>query len=252
MKKINILISNDDGISGAGLKPLVNEMSKIGKVYVIVPEQEMSGTSQSITLNEYKQIKKYKNNVYTLIGGTPTDCVKYGLYSFLKNKIDLVVSGINTCSNLGQDVVYSGTVACAREGAYLGIPSMAVSATDCKEPCYEDAAKIAVQIAKKFIDKTSKNRPALCLNINIPKKPKGIKIVPLGIRCYDENIVKKKTSEGTFYKLAGRFISGKKNKKSDIDAVEQSYVSITPLQLNQTHFDDITKYKFMEENFESE
>ena len=90
------------------------------------------------------------------------------------------------------------------------------------------------------------------MNINIPKDPKGIKIVPLGIRCYDENIVRKKTSEGVFYKLAGRFISGEKNKKSDIDVVERSYVSVTPLQLDQTHFDYMTKYKFMEEKFESE
>ncbi|MFA7073982.1 MAG: 5'/3'-nucleotidase SurE [Endomicrobiaceae bacterium] len=252
MKKMNILISNDDGISGAGLKPLIDEMSKLGKVYVIVPEHEMSGTSQSITLNKYKQIKKYESNIYTLVGGTPTDCVKYGLYSFLKNKIDLVVSGINTCPNLGQDVVYSGTVACAREGAYLGIPSMAVSAVECKNPEYENAARIAVEIAKKIINKTPKKRPALCLNVNIPKDPKGIKMVPLGIRCYDENIVSKRTSDGVFYKLAGRFISGEKNKKSDIDAVEQSYVSVTPLQLDQTHFDYMTKYKFMEENFESE
>jgi 5'-nucleotidase len=172
---------------------------KIREVYVIVPEHEMSGTSQAITLNEYKRIKKYKSNIYTLVGGTPTDCVKYGLYSFLKDKIDLVVSGINTCPNLGQDVVYSGTVACAREGAYLGVPSMAVSAADCKKPDYENAAKIALEIAKKIVNKAPKERPALCLNINIPKDPKGIKIVPLGIRCYDENFVRKKNFGRSFF-----------------------------------------------------
>lgn len=250
MKKINILISNDDGISGPGLKPLIKEMSKLGKVYVIVPEHEMSGTSQSITLNEYKQIKKYKKNVYSLVEGTPTDCVKYALYSFLKDKIDLVVSGINTCENLGQDVVYSGTVACAREGAFLGVPSMAVSVANTKNPSYESAAKIALKIARIFIDKTCKIRPALCLNVNIPKNPKGLKIVPLGIRCYDETIVMKKTGKATFYKLAGRFISCKENKNSDIEAVKNSYVSITPLLLDQTHHEDIIKYKFMEESFE--
>lgn len=249
MKKINILISNDDGISGAGLEPLVKEMSKLGKVYVIVPEQEMSGSSQSITLNKYKEIKKIKKNTYVLVGGTPTDCVKYGLYSFLKNKIDLVISGINTCANLAQDVVYSGTVACAREGAFLGIPSISVSVTNDKNPNYKQAAEITSEIAGQVARNESKGRPALCLNINIPHNPRGIKVVPLGIRCYDETIVKKKTSEGTFYKLAGRFISGEKNKNSDIDSVEQFYVAVTPLLLDQTNFEKIVQYKYMEENF---
>lgn len=246
MKKFNILISNDDGVNAPGLKPLKECLSTFANIYVVVPQKQMSGTSQSIHLNEYIQIKKANKNVYTLIGGTPTDCVKFALYSFLKNKIDLVVSGINTCPNLAQDVVYSGTVACAREGAFLGIPSISVSVSDEKNPCYDEAAKAALKIAKEVLKKEKKGRPALCLNVNIPPNYKGIKIVPLGIRCYDETIVKKKTSKGTFYKLAGRFISGKKNKYSDIDETQKGYISITPLELDQTSFENIKKYKFME------
>lgn len=246
---MNILISNDDGIKGKGLKPLIKEISKLGKVYVIVPEHEMSGMSQSITLDNYRQIKYYGNDIYSLICGTPTDCVKFGLYSFLKDKIDLVISGINTHPNLGQDVVYSGTVACAREGAYLGIPSMAISVVDEKNPCFKKSAEIVLKIANQFLKKAKKGRPAICLNINIPPNAKGIKLVSLGIRSYDENIVSKKVGNKTYYKLAGRFICGKKNKGTDIDIVEKDFVAITPLLLDHTHHIHIKKYKYMETSF---
>ncbi|WP_413852907.1 5'/3'-nucleotidase SurE [Candidatus Ruminimicrobium bovinum] len=243
MKKYNILISNDDGIKGDGLKSLIKNIAKHANVYVVVPKHEMSGMSQSIHLKKYLKLEKVKNNIFTLEGGTPTDCVKYALYSFFKDKIDLVISGINNCANLAQDVVYSGTVAAAREGAYLGIPSIAVSITDESKNYYEYAAQATLKIALQVLKNEKKGRPAVCLNINIPPNFKGIKIAPLGIRCYDETIVEKKTKKGSYYKLAGRFISGKKNKNSDIDAVEQGYISVTPLNLDQTHFDKIKNYK---------
>jgi len=245
MKKYNILISNDDGIKAPGLQPLIKELSVFANIYIVVPKHEMSGTSQSIHLKKYIKLEKIKKNFFALVGGTPTDCVKYALYSFFKDKIDLVISGINTCANLAQDVVYSGTVACAREGAFLGIPSISVSASDETNPCYDKAAIAIAKIAEKVLKNEKKGRPALCLNINIPPNYKGIKVVPLGIRCYDETVVAKKTKNGTYYKLAGRFISGKKNKKSDIDAIEQGYISITPLELDQTSFNKIKKYKHL-------
>ena len=243
MIKPNILISNDDGIKGPGLNPLIKELSKFANIYVVVPKQEMSGTSQSIHLKKYIKLEKIKENFYVLVGGTPTDCVKYALYSFFKDKIDLVVSGINTCANLAQDVIYSGTVAAAREGAFLGIPSISVSANNEKNPCYGQIAKAVSKIIKKVLKTEKKGGPATCLNINVPPNYKGVKIVPLGIRCYDETIVEKKTKKGTYYKLAGRFISGKKNKKSDIDMIEQKYISVTPLNLDQTHFKKIKELK---------
>ena len=246
MKKYNILISNDDGINGPGLKPLINELSSLANIYIVVPKHEMSGTSQSIHLKKYLKLEKIKHNFFALVGGTPTDCVKYALYSFFNDKIDLVVSGINTCANLAQDVVYSGTVAAAREGAYLGIPSMSVSASNEQNPCYAQVAKAALKIAKELLKKEKKGRPALCLNVNIPPNYKGIKVVPLGIRCYDETVVEKKTKKGTYYKLAGRFISGKKNRNSDIDAIEQGFISVTPLELNHTSFTKIKNYKTLE------
>ncbi len=247
--KYNILISNDDGINGAGLEPLINELKKIAGIFVVVSDKEMSGTSQSIHLKKYLKLEKIKKNIFVLSGATPADCVKYALYSFFKNKIDLVISGINTCANLAQDVVYSGTVAAAREGAYLGVPSLAVSAVDENNPCYKQAACAVSKIAQEILKTEKKGRPALCLNINIPPKYKGIKIVPLGTRQYDETIVEKKTKNGTYYKLAGRFISGKKNGISDIDAVEQGYISVTPLNLDQTDYERIKNFQTKMNNF---
>ena len=145
MKKYNVLISNDDGINGKGLKTLIQTVAKFANVYVVVPKHEMSGMSQSIHLKKYLKLEKIKNNIFTLEHGTPTDCVKYALYSFFKGKIDLVISGINDCANLAQDVVYSGTVAAAREGAYLGIPSISVSVTDENKNYYKKAAEAVLK-----------------------------------------------------------------------------------------------------------
>ena len=221
------------------MSALIKTISELANVYVVVPKHEMSGMSQSIHLKKYLKLEEIKKNIFTLEGGTPTDCVKYALYSFFKDKIDSVISGINNCANLAQDVVYSGTVAAAREGAYLGIPSLAVSVTDENKDYYKQAADAVLKIARKVLKREQKGRPAMCLNINIPPNFKGIKITPLGIRCYDETVVEKKTKKGVYYKLAGRFISGKKNKNSDIDAVESGFISITPLNLDQTYFKKI-------------
>ena len=123
---------------------------------------------------------------------------------------------------------------------------MSVSASNEQNPCYAQVAKAALKIAKVLLQKEKKGRPALCLNVNIPPDYKGIKVVPLGIRCYDETVVEKKTKKGTYYKLAGRFISGKKNRNSDIDAIEQGFISVTPLELDHTSFTKIKNYKTLE------
>ena len=231
-----ILVSNDDGVKGPGLRPLVKELSKIGKVYVVVPKKQMSGTGHGITLAKFKKTEKIEKDFYAIKGGTPADCVKYALYSFLKNKVDLVVSGINTCPNLGQDVIYSGTVGAAREGALKGIPSLAVSAAEMYAQDYEHSAAATREIAEKIL-KRKKHFKNVCLNINIPRNYKGMKIVPLGLRAYDENVETVVDKKGNFsYKLSGRYVSGGKNKGSDIDAVENGYISVTPLMLNQTDF----------------
>ncbi|MCL2334929.1 MAG: 5'/3'-nucleotidase SurE [Endomicrobia bacterium] len=237
MKNYNILVSNDDGVKGPGLRPLLRELSKIGKVYVIVPKAEVSGAGHGITLAKFKKTEVIEKDFYAIKGATPADCVKYGLYSFLKGKIDLVVSGINSCPNLGQDVIYSGTVAAAREGALKGIPSMALSAAEMYAQDYEHSAIAAREIAEKMLKRKNEYKN-ICLNINIPRNYKGFKVVPLGLRAYDENVETVADKKGNFsYKLSGRYVSGGKNKGTDIDMVEQGYISITPLILDQTDYE---------------
>jgi 5'-nucleotidase len=238
-----ILISNDDGAKGPGLRPLIKELSNIGKVYVVVPKNQMSGTGHGVSLAKYKKIEKIAKDFYAIEGATPADCVKYGLHRFLKDKIDLVVSGINTCPNLGQDVIYSGTVGAAREGALKGIPSLAVSAAEMDAIEYEHSAMATREIAQKVLKRKEffKN---ICLNINIPKNYKGIKIVPLGLRAYDENVETAIDKKGNFlYKLSVIYTSSARNKGNDVDMVSKGYISITPLQMNQTNFDLIKKIK---------
>ncbi|MDR0978272.1 MAG: 5'/3'-nucleotidase SurE [Endomicrobium sp.] len=233
-----ILISNDDGINGPGLRPLVKELSKIAAVYVVVPKKQMSGTGHGISLSKCKKVEKLEKNFYILNGGTPVDCVKYGLYVLFKNKIDLVVSGINTCPNLGRDVVYSGTVGAAREGAMHGIPSLAVSAAEMYARDYTDSSQAARKISEMLLLKNKKFFKDICLNINIPKGYKGMKVVPLAVSDSAENVETIIDENGNFsYKLSGKYIVGRKNKGSDIDAVRKGYISLTPLQIDQTNSD---------------
>jgi len=229
-----ILISNDDGIKAPGLKPLIKEMSKIGKVFVIVPFKQMSGMAHSITLSKFKKAVEISKNFYAIKGATPADCVKFGLLSFGKIEPDIVISGINTCPNLGQDVIYSGTCGAAREGAMKGVPSLAVSAAEMHAKKYEHSAIATRKIAEKIL-KDKKRYKSVCLNINIPENYRGIKVVPLGLNEYNENVQTVVDKNGFFhYKLSGRYHSGGKNRGSDIAAVEKGYISVTPLQIDQT------------------
>ncbi|MDR1696194.1 MAG: 5'/3'-nucleotidase SurE, partial [Endomicrobium sp.] len=219
------------------------EISKIAKVYVVVPKRQMSGTGHGITLSKYKKAVKIEDNFYAVEGGTPADCVKYGLAAIGKDKIDLVISGINTCPNMGQDVIYSGTVGAAREGAMKGIASIAVSAAEMHAEEYGRSAIAAREIAEKIL-KNKKKYKSVCLNVNVPKNYKGIKVVPLGLNDYNENVAITADKKGNFgYKLTGRYFSGGKNKGSDIDVVERGYISVTPLQIDQTAVKLLKKIK---------
>ncbi len=154
-----------------------------------------------------------------------------------------MVSGINTCPNLGQDVIYSGTVGAAREGALKGVPSLAVSAAEMGATKYEHSAIATREIAEKILKRKNffKNT---CLNINIPQNYKGIKVAPLGLRIYDENVETVVDEKGNFsYRLSGKYISGGKNEGTDIDIVDKGYISVTPLRIDQTDFTFIKKFE---------
>ena len=229
MKK-NILITNDDGIHGPGLKPLINELKKLGNVTVVVPDHDRSAVSHSITLNRPLNVRELHKDVY-LIHGTPADCVRLGVIHILNRSAALVVSGINTGPNLGQDVIYSGTVAGAREGALLGIPSMAVSVADPNKPNYGLSARIAAKFAKNILERDNFPKEVF-LNINVPYKVKGIKMAELGDRIYDDEIEMRTDPRGKkYFWLAGKSISGIIQQGMDIEAVNNNQVSVTPLEV---------------------
>lgn len=227
-----ILVTNDDGIHGAGLRFLIRELKKIGKVIAIVPDQERSGMSHSITLHRPLWVKKVEPGIY-ITTGTPVDCVRFGVLHFIKTKIDLVVSGINTGPNMGEDVIYSGTVAGAREGTLLGIPSFAVSLSHVGNINFAAAARFSAKFARFILKRgLPKN---VYININFPKVKKGVEITTLGKRVYDENItVRTDPRGGKYYWLSGKILKSKLKKGTDINAVENNRVSLTPLHLETT------------------
>ncbi|MCX5781577.1 MAG: 5'/3'-nucleotidase SurE [Elusimicrobia bacterium] len=228
----NILVTNDDGIYGPGLWPLLKELKKISNVIAVVPERERSGTSHSITLHKPLRVKEIEKNIY-IANGSPADCVKYAVRALSKNGIDLVISGINSCPNLGQDIVYSGTVAGAREAAILNIPSFAISVSEEQKGIFKTAANISANLARKIFDSDFPYH--IYLNVNIPKNIKGISITSLGRRIYDQKIEARTDPRGKrYYWLSGKYLSGVRKKGTDITAVQNGFISITPLHLDPT------------------
>ncbi|MFQ3675550.1 MAG: 5'/3'-nucleotidase SurE [Endomicrobiia bacterium] len=223
-----MIITNDDGIFGLGLFPLIKELSSLGEIFVIVPEKEMSAASHSLSLFTPVRVRPiiFNNQKIHLVSGTPVDCVRVGFIQFQKQKTDIVVAGINQGANLGQDVIYSGTVAAAREAMFLGTTGIAVSLIE--KGKYNYVSKVVKEITKLVYEKKFKG----LLNINFPNKSfKGIKITTLGERRYKNVVHVKKDPLGfPYYWLKSDLIKNVNiNKKSDIYAVSKGYISITPI-----------------------
>lgn len=244
---MKILISNDDGLYGAGLEPLVKVMKKLGEVFVVVPDSQMSAASHSITINKPIRLILQKKDFYT-VTGTPSDCVRFGILEILKGKADIIVSGINDGPNLGEDCIYSGTVAVAREGAMLGFPSFAISLVSNGNGNFNIAAEYACEIIKKAIK--FKMPKYTFLNINVPdiNELKGLAITKMGKRIYNDEIVERTDPRGyKYYWITGKCLSGYPVKNTDILAIEKKYVSVTPLKVDQTdslYFRKLKEFKF--------
>ncbi|MBR3090412.1 MAG: 5'/3'-nucleotidase SurE [Bacteroidetes bacterium] len=251
---MNILISNDDGIDSIGLSILANKFKELGNVTVVAPIQQMSATSHALTTVTPLRIKEvYKDNQLFgyAVNGTPADCVKIGIISLMKQKPDLVLSGINFGRNTGVNVIYSGTIAAAVEGYLLGIPSFAISLTT-HDTSHEvnTAADYAFNIITKVLNnKLTKDN--IILSINIPAIPaeniKGIKLTELSNSYWDDKYEKYKDPfHQDYYWFDGKYIYDKNNTNTDDYAVENGYVAITPLQYSFTNYNQMNELSILE------
>lgn len=235
---MRILISNDDGVYAPGIQALAKEFESIGEIVVMAPDRNRSGASNSLTLSQPLHVRQLENNFYS-VEGTPTDCVHIALTGFLSESVDIVVSGINDGANLGDDVLYSGTVAAATEGRYLGLPAIAVSMVGDNIQHYETGAVIAKKMVHEL---RNKRLPAQSiLNVNVPDLPlqyiKGIEVTRLGTRHSAEPVVKEYDPRGRpIYWIGPPGQEADAGPGTDFYAVSRGCVSVTPLQLDLTHY----------------
>ncbi|RDU64792.1 5'/3'-nucleotidase SurE [Helicobacter sp. MIT 14-3879] len=248
----NILITNDDGYLSPALQALVESISDLGRVLVVAPASEKSACGHGLTLTRPLSFIKIKDNFYKLEDGTPSDCVYLALNTLYKGiKPDLIISGINIGSNMGEDVTYSGTVAGAMEGAIHKIPSIAISQVlDDKNTAFEYDFSLAKEVAKglvkELLNRTFPLSGRKLLNINIPQikkdKYKGIKITQLGYRIYGNDAHLHRNPRGYEYYWLGLHPLNweeRKDNNSDFKAVFEGYTSITPIMLDMTSYEDM-------------
>ncbi len=235
---MKILLSNDDGFLAPGLKLLAKVLGEIAEVTVVAPDRNRSGASNSLTLDNPLRTMTGENG-FISVNGTPTDCVHLAVTGLLKEMPDMVVSGINEGSNLSDDVLYSGTVAAATEGRFLGLPSIAISLAGPKCQHYATAA----QVAKILVQKLEKDRPPAdtILNVNVPDLPldeiRGFQVTRLGTRHIAEPTIKTADPRGRkIYWIGQPGPEEDAGPGTDFYAVNTGYVSITPLQLDLTHY----------------
>ena len=240
---MKILISNDDGYFAPGLNILAEHLAKIADITVVAPERNRSGASNSLTLDRPLSVKKASNGFF-YVNGTPTDCVHIALTGLMDTMPDMVISGINDGANMGDDTIYSGTVAAAMEGYLLDIPSIAVSMSQHNATHFETAARVAAELVQHY-QKTGFASPTL-LNINVPDVPyaqlKGRVITRLGKRHKAEPVIQLKTPRNETVYWVGA--AGKPNdggEGTDFYAVANNFVSISPIQV------DLTKHTQMAE-----
>jgi len=246
---MKFLVSNDDGVNTRGIKTLAKHLKSFGEVVTFAPNRDRSGASNSLTLDRPIRVQKIDDDVYS-VHGTPTDCVHLAVTGVLDQEPDMVVSGINNSANLGDDVLYSGTVAAAIEGRYLGLPAIAASIVmdSCKDKNrtrnYETAAYFVNRIVEHVIAHPLPRDTIL--NVNVPNMDideiKGMKVTRLGYRHKAENAIPTTDPRGfKMYWIGPAGPEADAGEGTDFHAVRNGYVSITPIQT------DMTKHVFIDE-----
>ncbi len=250
----NILITNDDGFESIALQALIEALKGLGRIVVVAPASEKSACGHGLTLTKPLRLIKIIKDFYKLDDGTPADCVYLALNT-LKITPDLIISGINIGSNMGEDVTYSGTVAGAMEGAIREIPSIAISqVVDDKNEVFAEDFALAKEVSRDLVAKILSAKFPLTgrklLNINIPKVKakdyKGIKITQLGYRIYGNDAHKRKTPRGEEYYWLGLHPlawNERAENNSDFAAVFAGWTSITPIMLDMTSYEDMNMLK---------
>lgn len=251
----HILITNDDGFDAVGLKALVKALSPVAKITVVAPALNKSACGHSLTLERPLRLSAVKDDFYKVDDGTPTDCVFISLHSLFKEgyKPDLVISGINIGANMGEDITYSGTASAAMEAVLHDVPAIAISQV-CKDKCadikngwdFALAKQVIAKLAKEILENEFPLAKRKFLNVNIPPiKPeecKGIKITKAGYREYGNDLHKHYNPRGEEYYWIGLhplIWQSSENLDCDFEAVKADYVSISPIKLDMTSYEDI-------------
>lgn len=235
LKTLKVLLSNDDGVHAEGIRVLADALSSIADVIVVAPDRNRSGASNSLTLEQPLRVTQIADNIYS-VQGTPTDCVHFALNELMKDELpDLVLTGINHGANLGDDVLYSGTVAAAMEGHFLGVQSIALSLVG--KHHFDTAAQIALKLVNQHLQQPiPTNR---LINVNIPdlafEQLSGISITRLGARHHSEAMIKQQDPRGhDIYWLGPPGKEQDAGEGTDFYAIEKGFVSVTPLQVDLT------------------
>ena len=237
---MRILLSNDDGYFAPGLAALAEGLAPLGEITVVAPERDRSGASNSLTLDRPLSVRRAPNG-FLFVNGTPTDCVHLAVTGLLDTLPDMVISGINLGANMGDDTIYSGTVAAATEGFLLGVPSVAMSLASKAAAHFETAAAVALELLERHRRRAA---GAWLLNVNVPDVERaairGYRITRLGRRHKAEDVVRMQSPRGeTVYWVGAAGAAADAGEGTDFHAVESGYVSITPLQIDLTNRDQM-------------
>jgi 5'-nucleotidase len=233
---MNILLSNDDGYQAPGLKALAEALSAVAAIRVVAPERDRSGASNSLTLDMPIRARTLENG-FISVDGTPTDCVHLAITGLLEDEPNMVIAGINSGANLGDDVLYSGTVAAATEGRFLGLPAMAISMTSHDPKHYDTGARVALELVNRL--QVHPLSADTIINVNVPDLPyeelKGYRATRLGNRHKAEPVIKTSDPRGRpIYWVGPAGAEQDAGPGTDFFAVREGYVSVTPLQVDLT------------------
>ncbi len=246
---MRILLTNDDGVLAPGLLAMYRTLRELGRVSVVAPDSAQSAVAHAITVQAplvMRRVHVQDELFGYAVDGRPADCVKLALRELLDEQPDLVISGINDGANVGINVLYSGTVAAAAEGAFFGVPSIAVSLEHGRELDFERAAGVAYRVIDRVLDRGL--APGQLINLNIPalgkERPRGLKVVPQSTQAMEDRYERQARPDGgDCYWLQGDFADPAGQVDTDLHAIRDGYVAITPLHFDMTHAEQLEQMR---------